>query len=200
MFKKYKGTLIVVSGPSGVGKTTITDRLINDLPNLSKSISATTRRPREGEKDGEDYFFINELEFDNRLKVGGFLEYAIVFGNKYGTPRAWMEEQRKNGRDILLEIDVQGAAQIKNQEPEAALIFILPPSREILEQRLRGRATDEPEVIERRLKTALAELDCKEQFDYWVVNEDLEQAISEVASIIKAESCKKEIYQKSDSG
>jgi guanylate kinase len=199
MFQKSKGTLIVISGPSGVGKTTISDRLINDLPNLSRSISATTRSPRKGEKDGVDYFFMNELEFDNRLKSGGFLEYAIVFGNKYGTPKAWMEEQRRNGNDILLEIDVQGAAQIKNQEPEAALVFILPPSREILEKRLKGRNTDDQESIDRRFKTALAELDCKDQFDYWVVNEDLEQAIGEVTSIIRAESCKKEIYLKPES-
>jgi guanylate kinase len=199
MFQKSKGTLIVISGPSGVGKTTISDKLINDLPNLSRSISATTRSPRKGEKDGVDYFFMNELEFDNRLKSGGFLEYAIVFGNKYGTPKAWMEEQRRNGTDILLEIDVQGAAQIKNQEPEAALVFILPPSREILEKRLKGRNTDDQESIDRRFKTALAELDCKDQFDYWVVNEDLEQAIGEVTSIIRAENCKKEIYLKPES-
>ena len=180
-----KGRLFVISGPSGTGKGTICKELIKD-DKIRLSVSMTTRNPREGEVHGVSYYFATKEEFLQKIEAGGFLEHAEVFGNYYGTPKMEVLELLDEGIDVLLEIDVQGALQIKEVYPEAVLVFILPPSQEELRNRLSGRGTETPDVVERRLGEAAKEISFVNQYDYAVVNDDLEEAIDNVKSVIKA--------------
>jgi guanylate kinase len=186
-----KGLLLVISGPSGVGKGTINAALRRQNKDMDYSISATTRSPRPGETDGVDYFFLNKEDFQKRLAAGDFLEWADVFGNYYGTLKDRVAAKLSQGIDVILEIDTQGAAQVKEKMPDAVFIFIMPPSREILEKRLRGRGTEAPEVIARRLADSLQEMDRAKEYDYIVVNDDVAEATSKVAAIIEAERAKR---------
>lgn len=180
-----RGRLFVISGPSGTGKGTICKELIKD-EKIRLSVSMTTRNPREGEVHGVSYYFAIKEEFLQKIEAGGFLEYAEVFGNYYGTPKMEVLELLDKGMDVLLEIDVQGALQIKDVYPEAVLVFILPPSMEELRARLTGRATETQDVVERRLGEAAKEISYVKQYDYAVINDDLEEAIDNVKMVIKA--------------
>ena len=180
-----KGRLFVISGPSGTGKGTICKELIKD-DKIRLSVSMTTRNPREGEVHGVSYYFAIKEEFLQKIEAGGFLEYAEVFGNYYGTPKMEVLELLEKGIDVLLEIDVQGALQIKEVYPEAVLVFILPPSMEELRARLTGRGTETQDVVERRLGEAAKEISYVEHYDYAVINDDLEEAIENVKTVIKA--------------
>lgn len=184
---KAPGELFIVSGPSGVGKGTICRELMKDMTDICLSVSATTRAPREGEVDGVNYYFIDKETFMERVANNGFLEYAEVFGNYYGTPRAKVEEKLAAGEDVLLEIDVQGAKQIKENYPEGIFIFILPPTLAELRRRLEKRGKDTAEVIEHRLSFALDEIRQMFTYDYFVVNDDLAEAVDKVRSIVIAE-------------
>ena len=181
------GELFIFSGPSGAGKGTICKRLIEERQSISLSVSATTRAPREKEVDGVNYYFIDKDTFQQRIDEGGFLEYAEVFGNFYGTPKGPVEEKLEAGIDVLLEIDVQGAAQIKKNYPEGIFVFILPPSLSELRNRLIKRGTDSMEVIEKRLSMALGEIRQMFEYDYFLVNDDLEEAVSTAKAIVDAE-------------
>lgn len=182
-----KGELLVVSGPSGAGKGTICDLLRKAVPELGYSISMTTRQPRVGEVDGVNYFFKTVEQAQEMIARGQLLEYAEVFGNYYGTPREYVEEQLNRGRDVLLEIDVQGALQVKERFPESILIFIAPPSMEELNARLHKRGTDAEEVIQCRLAGAMQEISLADKYDYIVLNEVAETACEQLQSIMKAE-------------
>ena len=182
-----KGKLVVMSGPSGSGKTTIGNHLVKILPNLEYSISFTTRLPRRGEKDGRDYFFISKEEFQKRVKENLFLEYAQVFDNFYGTSKNWVLEKLNQGKDILLSIDVQGAAKIKKNYPETRLIFLMPPSLKVLEDRLRRRATDDEKEVRKRLSMAKEEMAEVANYDYVVINDKVDEAVKEVKGIIQHE-------------
>ena len=186
---KMRGKLFVMSGPSGTGKGTICKELLSsyDPEELALSISMTTRQPRNGEIDGVSYFFSTKEEFQESIQKDDFIEYAEVFGNFYGTPKSKVYEKLDNGTDILLEIDVQGALQVKEKLPEAVLIFILPPSLEELEKRIVGRATDSEEVIMKRLAKAEYEISFAEQYDYKVINDELYRAVEEIRGIIAEE-------------
>lgn len=184
------GLLVVISGPSGSGKGTICKRLIEDIENLKVSISATTRKPRVGEIDGQNYFFIDEENFLNKIKNEEFLEYASVYGNYYGTPKKAVLKELENGNDIILEIDIQGALKVKENYPKGVFIFILPPSLEELKNRIEGRGTDSEEVIRRRLKCAYDELNYAFQYDYVVLNDEVESAVDKIKEIISAEKNK----------
>jgi guanylate kinase len=179
--------VLIVSGPSGSGKSTLVPKIL-ELPDTMPSVSCTTRPRRATEATGKCYDFVTEAEFDAMVKRGEFLEYARVFGkHSYGTPKKWLEESRALGKDLVLEIDVQGAAQVKQKLPESIAIFILPPSRQVLEQRLRGRGQDSDEEIARRLSKARDEIVASEKFyDFCVVNDDVERAGKEVQSILIA--------------
>ncbi len=181
-----RGELYVIAAPSGAGKTSLMRAALAEFDRLRFSISDTTRPPRGNELDGEQYHFIDRATFDSRVAAGRYLEHADVFGNGYGTDRAQIEALWAQGCDLLLEIDVQGAAQVRQSHPEACEIFILPPSLEVLEQRLRGRGTDQPEVIERRLAEARTEMSACLEFDWVVVNDDFETARAELIAIIRA--------------
>lgn len=183
-----KNLLIVLSGPSGVGKGTIVNRLLQD-GNYALSVSCTTRAPRGGEVDGKSYFFISQKKFDEMAAQGGFLEYNNHFENSYGTPKEFVERQLKT-RDVILEIEVDGALQVKQTHPEAVLIMILPPSKEELIARLKGRGTESDEKIAERVKRMEYELSKKHLYDYTVINDDLNTAVAEIIDIIKS---KKEI-------
>lgn len=187
-----KGIIFVISSPSGGGKTTICQRILKGSPELNYSISVTSRRPRSGEKDGKDYFFISEEEFDEKIGKGEFAEWAEVHGHRYGTPRKFLEEALRSGRDIILDIDVKGALQIKEKYKESCLIFLLPPSLETLAARLKKRKTDDEKEIEKRLAKAKEELSFLKEYDYAVVNRNLSQAVEEVRTIITAERCRVE--------
>lgn len=179
-----KGNLFVLSGPSGAGKGTLVKRVLQRVPDAWVSVSATTRQPRPGEVDGRDYFFLDQPRFDELVSQGGFLEWAHVHGNSYGTLRSRVQDRIDHGSQVILEIDVQGAFQVKKAMPEAHLIFIEPPSLEELERRLRGRGTETEEVICNRMKTAEVELARKMEYDVQVVNDELERATEELASYI----------------
>ena len=181
------GCLFIVSAPSGAGKTTLVSGLIAADPIVRKSVSYTTRKPRAGEEAGRDYHFISEDEFKQRLSRGEFLETASVHGNLYGTSREIVESECATGHDVLLEIDWQGAAQIRKLKPDAVAIFILPPSIEALEKRLRGRAQDSAEVIARRVAAARGEIEHVDEFDYVIINEEFNRAAQDLISIIRAE-------------
>ena len=181
--------LLIVSGPSGSGKSTLVQRIL-DLPGTMPSISCTTRARRATEASGKCYDFVTEAQFDQMVERGDFLEYARVFGKySYGTPKKWLEESRRTGLDLVLEIDVQGALQVKQKLPESVAIFILPPSREELERRLRARATDSNMDIDRRLAKAHEEIMAFQRYDYCVVNEDVAVAGREAQAIVTALRC-----------
>lgn len=179
-----KGNLFVLSGPSGAGKGTLVKRVFQRIPDAWVSVSATTRQPRPGEVDGKDYFFLDQPRFDELVSQDGFLEWAHVHGNSYGTLRSRVQERMDEGAQVILEIDVQGAFQVKKAMPEAHLIFIEPPSLEELERRLRGRGTETEEVICKRMKTAEVELAQKMEYDVQVINDELERATDELVSYI----------------
>jgi guanylate kinase len=179
-------TVFIISAPSGSGKSTLTHRLVQEVPNLRFSISYTTRAPRGRECDGKDYFFISTADFEARIAKGEFLEYAKVFGNYYGTHASELERAQAENVDLILDIDVQGARQLKEGTPAAVSIFILPPSREVLEQRLRLRSQDSEPVIARRLSDAKEEIRNYKQYDYVLVNREVEASVETLKSIVKA--------------
>ncbi len=179
-----KGNLFVVSGPSGAGKGTLVALLLQRVPDAWLSVSATTREPREGERDGVNYFFMSRERFQDLVSSDGFLEWAEYAGNLYGTPRAAVEDMMAQGRQVILEIDVQGALQIRSLMPEAHLVFIEPPSMETLEQRLRSRGTEDEQTIKRRLEAARVELDHIMEYDKRLLNEDLETAAQELVAYV----------------
>jgi guanylate kinase len=174
----------VLAGPSGVGKGAIVARLLAAIPDLELSISATTRGPRPREDEGRHYYFVDHREFDDMVDSGGFLEWADIFGERYGTPREPVARARAAGRDVLVEIDVQGARQVKAADPGAYMVFITPPSLEELERRLRTRGTETDQQVRRRLAKATDELAAEPEFDVTVVNDDLETAAREVIQIV----------------
>ncbi|MBL8271843.1 MAG: guanylate kinase [Steroidobacter sp.] len=179
-----RGKLYVIAAPSGAGKTTLVRALIKHVPTLRFSISYTTRKPRPNEQHGRDYFFVDHAEFERMAAAGEFLEHARVFDNYYGTSKPQVEGLLRDGENVLLEIDWQGAQQIRRALPECESIFILPPSRAALEQRLRGRQTDNDEVIARRLRDSIADMSHWNEFDYVVVNDDFERATAELQTIV----------------
>lgn len=178
-----RGTLFVIAAPSGAGKTSLVRALMQRMPQLKFSISYTTRQRRETEQHGRDYFFVDRAEFDRMVANGEFLEHAQVFDNCYGTSRAQVDQMLAQGDNVLLEIDWQGAQQVRRTMPECRTIFILPPSRAALEQRLRGRATDSDEVIARRLRDSIADMSHWREFEYVVINDDFERATNDLEAI-----------------
>ncbi|MEL7609869.1 MAG: guanylate kinase [Bacillota bacterium] len=184
----HKGLLIVISGPSGVGKGVICRCLLNQRPELKVSVSATTRAMREGETEGVNYFFKSKDEFKRMIADNAFLEYTEIFGSHYyGTPHAYVQEQQCLGNDVILEIDVQGAMSVKKRCPDAVFIFIAPPSMSTLRCRLVGRGTESPEAVQRRFDTAFKEMKWIGEYDYIVVNDVLEDAVKQIDSIVTAE-------------
>ncbi len=191
MKQTREGLLLVVSGPAGVGKGSINQALIQRNSDIRMSVSATTRAPRPGEINGVHYFFKTEEEFKKMIDEGAFLEYMRVFNTHYyGTPKSFVEQELKEGRSVVLEIDVQGAMRVKAAYPDAVLIFIAPPSMSELKTRLIGRGTESAEAVERRFETAYQELDYVNQYDYVVVNDILDLAIARVEHILSAERCR----------
>lgn len=195
--RKQRGLLIVLSGPSGVGKGTVRKELFSQPDtNYEYSISMTTRNPREGEEDGVDYFFRTREEFEALIEQGGLLEHAEFVGNYYGTPLAYVHETLEAGRDVFLEIEVQGAAQIREKAPDALFIFLAPPSITELEQRLVGRGTETEDVIARRIATAREEVEMMSLYDYVVENDQVQNACDKINAIIVAEHCRRERVEK----
>jgi len=180
-------TIFIISAPSGSGKSTLVSRLLSGVEGLLFSVSYTTRAPRGAEKDGHNYHFISREEFEAMLARDEFLEHAEVFGNYYGTHRSVLEKARAHGLDLVLDIDVQGARQLRDRLPDAVSIFVLAPSRDILEQRLRARSEDSKEVIQRRLRDAAEEIRNYSQYDYVLINHRVESSVDTLASIVKAE-------------
>lgn len=191
MDKNTRGVLLVLSGPSGTGKGTVCKVVRDSMGDkLAYSISATTRKPRIGEEHGREYFFFSKEEFEALRDQNGFLEWAQVYDNYYGTPRAFVEEVLASGRDCILEIDPQGALQVRKATDEAVLVFIAPPSLEELRSRLTGRGTEAPEEVEKRLSCAEAELAYSNQYDYMIVNDEVEKAAEKMKAILMAERCR----------
>ena len=185
-----RGALFIVSAPSGGGKTSLIKALLASESDIKLSISHTTRAPRPGEESGRDYHFVSAAEFERMLGGAEFLESAEIYGNRYGTSRIWIDQQLRQGQDVLLEIDWQGAQQVKKIVERCVSIFILPPSLETLEQRLKARSQDEPEAIARRLAAAREEIAHLREYDYVIINKDFNRAALELASIIRAERLK----------
>lgn len=181
-----KGILIVLSGFSGAGKGTLVKKLLQTYDNYALSISMTTRQPRTGERDGVEYFFSDKENFEKKIAEDGFIEYAAYCGNYYGTPKAYVEEQLAAGKDVILEIEIQGALKVKEQFPESLLLFVTPPSAAELERRLVGRGTEELDVIQKRLARASEESEGIEAYDYIVVNDNLDVCVEELHSIVNA--------------
>lgn len=182
-----KGRLFVITGPSGVGKGTLIKELVRRVPGLELSVSATTRPPRVGERDGADYHFLAEEDFDRLLMERAFLEHASYSGHLYGTLRSEVEERLALGSGVILEIEVQGARQIRERVPGAVLVFVAPPRAEALRERLQSRGTDTPEQIDLRLEVARQELDAQQEFAHVIVNDDIGRASEELAQLVKAE-------------
>lgn len=185
-----KGKTFIISGPSGVGKSTVLHALFEGRNDLYFSVSATTRAPREGERDGVDYHFIHADRFRSMIEEDAFLEYAEYVGNFYGTPKKYVDEAMEQGKDVILDIEVQGATQVCAKRPETVRIFIAPPSWEELERRLTARGTDTPEKVQKRLLRAQVELQNASDYDYFVINDTVEQAVEELRAILCAEHCK----------
>jgi guanylate kinase len=181
-----KGILIVVSGFSGAGKGTLMKKLVQEYDNYALSISATTRAPRAGEENGREYFFLKREEFEQKIDEDGLIEYACYCDNYYGTPRAYVEEQLAVGKDVILEIEIQGALKIRKQYPDALLLFVMPPSAAELRRRLEGRGTETKEVIDKRMKRAIEEAEGIEEYEYIVVNDNLDTCVRELHEIIRA--------------
>lgn len=181
-----RGILIVVSGFSGAGKGTLMKKLLSTYDNYALSISMTTRAPREGEQDGREYFFTDREHFEETIAKGGLVEYASYCGNYYGTPKSYVEEQLAAGKDVVLEIEIQGALKVREQFPESLLLFVTPPSASELERRLRGRGTDTGDVIAKRLARAYEESQGMEAYDYIVVNDDLDACVEEIHHLVDA--------------
>ena len=191
MFEE-KGILFILSGPSGVGKGTVRQRLFEQETHLKYSVSATTREKRAGEQEGIDYFYTTKEQFEAMIQNGELLEHAQYVENYYGTPRAYVEEQLEKGNDVFLEIEVQGALQVKENFPEGVFIFLFPPSLEELKNRIIGRGTESDELVRNRLKEAEKEIRMMSEYDYVVVNDDVDQAVQKVKAIITSEHCKRE--------
>ncbi len=187
---KDEGILLVVSGPSGAGKGTICSAVREKYPDLEYSISMTTRAPRNGEMEGVSYFFRTDEQFKRLVEEDAFLEYARVYDHYYGTPKKYVLDKIQAGRSVLLEIDIQGAMQVKKRYPKGVFVYIVPPSLEILSQRIHARGTDSEEVIQNRLAQITNELSMMHQYDYVVVNDVLEDAVHKTCAIIEAEKCK----------
>lgn len=181
-----RGILIVLSGFSGSGKGTIVKELVSRYPNYALSISMTSRAPRPGEQHGREYFFASREEFEQTIKDNGFVEYASYCGNYYGTPRAYVEEQLSLGHDVILEIEIQGAMKVKKQFPDAILLFVMPPSAQVLYERLVGRGTETPEVIRQRMQRAVQESEGIENYDYIIVNDDLTESVRNMHGVVQA--------------
>ncbi len=185
-----KGTLFIISAPSGCGKTTIVNRVIKSLRNIKRSISATTRSLRADEKKNKDYYFISEKTFKENAKKGKFLEWATNFGYYYGTPKKKVLDALKNGKDIILTIDVKGATQVKRKMKKSVSVFVMPPSVKELEKRLKGRATDNNKEISTRLQVAKKEMAYSKKYDFVIINDNLNEAIGKLKSIIITKRCK----------
>ena len=181
-----KGILVVVSGFSGAGKGTLMKKLVQAYDNYALSVSMTTRAPREGEKDGREYFFVPREVFEEKIRQGGLVEYASYCGNYYGTPKQYVEAQLEAGKDVVLEIEIQGALKVKEKFPSALLLFVMPPSAKELKRRLVGRGTETQEVIRKRLERAVEEARGIENYDYIVINDDLETCARELHSMVRA--------------
>jgi guanylate kinase len=186
----HKGLLIIVSGPSGAGKGTICKELIQRDESIVVSVSATTRAPRNAEVDGKSYHFITKQMFESMIENGGFLEYAEVYDNYYGTPKDFVIEKITNGENVLLEIDIQGALQVKQKYPEGIFVFVLPPSMETLKNRIVGRGSETPESLEKRMSSAYQEIEQIKNYDYFIVNDTVEQSTDVLQAIITAEKCR----------
>ncbi len=180
-----RGKLIVVSGPSGAGKSTLIRVALDAIPSLAYSVSATTRRPRKGEVDGRDYIFLSREEFEREIQAGYFLEWAEYSGNLYGTPEYRVEDFLRNESSVILEIELQGARQVRRKRPDAEMVFVRAPSIEETHRRLQGRATETPEALEKRMTTAVEELAALEEFDHEVVNEDPEESRDEMIRLLR---------------
>lgn len=191
----HNGKLYIISAPSGAGKTSLVKQLVADLANLTVSVSHTTRPMRPGERHGRDYYFVSMADFQAMLEKQAFLEHALVFDNFYGTAQQTVEENLHKGLDVILEIDWQGARQVKKIIPDSLSIFILPPSTAVLQHRLRSRGQDDEQVIARRMREAVAEISHYKEFDYLVVNDDFEQALTELKSIFIANQLTRERQQ-----
>ena len=184
------GILFIISSPSGGGKTSLVRALLEAEPEVRLSVSYTTRAARAGEADGHDYHFVTPPEFERMLEAGQFLESAVIYGNRYGTSQKWIERERAEGRDVLLEIDWQGAQQVRRLLRQVVTIFILPPSPEVLESRLRGRGQDSEEIVARRLAAAREEIAHVGEYDYVIINDDFNRAAQDLRSIVRAEQLK----------
>ncbi len=182
--RKKKGRIFVISAPSGTGKTTLLNRLLADYPTMKRSVSCTTRSPRPGEHEGVDYHFVNEAEFRRLTEEGGFFEWEEVHGAFYGTPKGPLVQRHEAGLDTVLDIDTRGARSVKKDFPDACLIFLMPPSLDELEQRLRSRHTEEESSLRRRLENARREMGEKNRFDYVIINYDLDRAYGELKSMV----------------
>ena len=185
-----RGVLVIVSGFSGAGKGTVMKRLMEKYDSYSLSISATTRKPRDGEEDGREYFFKTVGQFEDMIEKGQLIEYAKYVGNYYGTPKEYVEKQLDEGRNVILEIELQGALQVKEKKPETVLVFLTPPCADELENRLRGRGTEDDETIKARLKRAAEESDYMKKYDYILINHDLEKCVDDLNGIIRSERWK----------
>ncbi len=190
---KHQGILAVVSGFSGAGKGTIMKALMEKYDNYALSISATTRNPREGEQHGREYFFLTVEEFERMIEEDQFIEHARYVSNYYGTPRSYVEQQMAEGKDVILEIEIQGALKVKEKFPETLLVFVVPPSAEELKRRLVGRGTETAEVIDQRMRRAVEESEEMDSYDYILVNDQVDEAVEELHRLIQAQHMKSSI-------